>query len=120
MWTWDQSAGTISHDGQLVGHGYSGADWAKNNPAAENAVGLGPIPCGMWTMAGVYDSAKVGPFAIVLDPDAGTETFDRSAFRIHGDSISHPGSASLGCVILPRTIREQIWASGDRSLEVVA
>ena len=118
-WRWREATGELSHDGEVIAHGYSGLDAGKNNPALVAATGIGPIPCGEWTMAGVYDSPKVGPFAIILDPNTGTETFGRSSFRIHGDSISHPGSASHGCVILPRPIREQIWASGDRALEVV-
>lgn len=40
-------------------------------------------------------------------------------FRIHGDSIRAPGTASHGCIILPRAIRDRIWASGDRALQVV-
>jgi hypothetical protein len=52
-------------------------------------------------------------------PDRGTETFGRSEFRIHGDSIAHPGMASHGCIILPRAVRDAIWRSGDRALEVV-
>jgi hypothetical protein len=39
---------------------------------------------------------------------------------MHGDSKAHPGSASHGCVILPRATREEVWQSGDRELEVVA
>jgi hypothetical protein len=52
-------------------------------------------------------------------PDPGTETFGRGEFRIHGDSIAHPGTASHGCIILPRAVRDAIWRSGDRALEVV-
>jgi hypothetical protein len=39
---------------------------------------------------------------------------------MHGDSKEHPGCASEGCVILPRTVREQVWSSGDHDLKVVA
>lgn len=42
----------------------------------------------------------------------------RSGFLIHGDSIAHTGQASHGCIILPRSVREQIAASGDDELEV--
>lgn len=37
---------------------------------------------------------------------------------IHGDSIARPGTASEGCVILDRSMREQIWSGGDHTLEV--
>ena len=44
--------------------------------------------------------------------------FGRDGFLIHGDSIVHTGQASQGCIILPRSIREQIAASEDDELEV--
>jgi len=120
MWTWDQSAGALSRAGAVVSCGYSGAGRGKNNPALQAAVGIGPIPRGRWRIVAVKDSANTGPFTIVLEPEAGTDTHGRSAFRIHGDSIANPGSASHGCIILPRGIRQAIWASKDRLLEVVA
>ncbi|HYE46677.1 MAG TPA: hypothetical protein VEA44_12995, partial [Caulobacter sp.] len=52
-------------------------------------------------------------------PDDVHEATGRSAFRIHGDSVRAPGTASKGCIILPRAVREAIWRSGDRDLEVV-
>jgi hypothetical protein len=118
-WVWSQSAGTISHDGSVVGHGYSGADLGKNNPGMEDAVGVGPIPTGLWDMTGIESNGPTGPFTIILVPEPGTDTCGRSAFRIHGDSINSPGTASHGCIILARPIREQIWNSGDHALEVV-
>jgi hypothetical protein len=51
-----------------------------------------------------------------LTPHAGTNTFGRSAFMIHGDTISHP--ASRGCIVLRRSIREQINSGIDRELVV--
>ena len=39
---------------------------------------------------------------------------------MHGDSIEHPGAASEGCIIVARPIREQVWESGDRKLQVIA
>ena len=120
MWTWDISAGELSRDGQFVSKGYSGKARGKNNPALVAAVALGPIPPGRWSIVARYDSANVGPAALKLEPTPGTETFGRSAFRIHGDSIRDPGNASHGCIILPRPVRDRIWASGDRELLIVA
>jgi len=119
MWTWDQSTGLLTRAGRSWG-GYSGAARGKNNPALQAAVGIGPIPQGRWTIADRRDSPNTGPCTLTLIPDPGTETFGRSEFRIHGDSIAHPGTASHGCIILPRAVRDAIWASGDRALEVVA
>jgi hypothetical protein len=119
MFIWDQSSGTLTRNGKIFAHGYSGADWGKNNPAAQEAKGIGPLPRGDWTITSVKDSQNTGPFTIVLEPCAETLCFGRSAFRIHGDSLRAPGTASHGCVILPRHIREAIWSSGDRLLRVV-
>lgn len=116
---WDQSAGELRRNGVVLAHGYSGAALGKNNPAMQAAVGVGPIPRGEWLMTAMNDSPNTGPRTIVLEPKPGTDTQGRSAFRIHGDSIAHPGQASHGCIILPRAAREQIWKSGDRVLEVV-
>jgi len=124
MWTWDQSAGKLYHNGQLVSTGYSGKARGKNNPAMQGERGFGPIPRGKWKIVSRYDSKNVGPYALTLhavdgkldDTHAPT---GRGAFRIHGDSARAPGTASQGCIILPRAIREKIWTSGDRDLEVV-
>jgi hypothetical protein len=126
MWTWDQSAGALYRDGKLVSRGYSGKGRGKNNPALQAMPGTGPIPTGRWRMLRVYDSDKVGPYAIVLDKvdahpgDDKDDVTGRGAFRVHGDSVREPGSASNGCIILQRAIREMMWRSGDHDLEVVA
>lgn len=125
MWTWDQSAGELRRDGKVISRGYSGKGRGKNNPSMQGVQGVGPIPRGRYKMVRIYDSSNVGPRTIALDPvdakpgdDIHQET-GRSAFRIHGDSIRAPGTASRGCIILPRNVRLAIWASGDRDLEVV-
>jgi len=123
-WTYRQSTGVLLRNGTYHARGYSGRDWGKNNPAAEKAPGIGPIPCGRWRMVDIYDSANVGPRAIKLDAidgHAGNDRHERtgrSAFRIHGDSIRAPGTASHGCIILPRVTRLEMWQSGDHELEV--
>lgn len=123
-WKWDQSAGELTRDGKAISRGYSGKCRGKNNPALQGLRGIGPIPAGRWKIVERYDSANVGPHALKLFADDGrlddthAET-GRGAFRIHGDSIKNPGTASNGCIILPRSIREMIWKSGDRDLVVV-
>ena len=118
MWRWDQSAGTLSHNGVLVARGYSGKGAAKNDPDMERVRATGPIPRGRWRIGAPRDSRRVGPFAMDLHP-LGHDAHGRSAFMIHGDSVRNPGSASSGCIILSRAVRERIWNSGDRILEVV-
>jgi len=124
MWIWDQSAGTLSRDGELVSRGYSGKSRGKNNPALQGLRGVGPIPTGRWLMTGVVmKHPKLGPYVIRLDKidskpgDDTDEVTGRGAFRIHGDNAT--GTASEGCIILPRAVREQMWRSGDRGIEVV-
>lgn len=123
MWIWDQSEGKMyraNQDGsrEWIANGYSGHDVGKNNPNLEGTVATGPIPSGNWKITAVKNSPNTGPYTLVLEPD-GHNALGRSAFRIHGDSAKAPGTASHGCIILPRTIREQIWESGERSLLVV-
>jgi len=120
-WTYHQSSGCITSDsGAIEGAGYSGKGTSKNLPTAQSLSCLGPIPEGYYTIEPPIDSPMHGPFAMHLVPDPVNEMFGRSAFLIHGDSRVDPGNASEGCVILPRDIREKIWASGDRALRVVA
>lgn len=118
-WRWDQSAGELSRDGKLVSRGYSGNGRGKNNPAMQAATGMGPCPRGRWDIGGPPYTGNCGPYSLRLAPKPGTDTFGRSAFRIHGDSIASPGTASHGCIILPRAVRAAIWRSGDRDLEII-
>jgi hypothetical protein len=121
MWTYEQRSGNIfKADGELVATGYSGFGDGKNNPAAQDEPNIGPIPCGAYTIGFPIDRAggPHGPFVLPLRPDPGNEMHGRSGFLCHGDSIDHAGSASHGCIILPRAVREAIAASGDNRLTV--
>lgn len=126
MWIWDQSAGELRRNGEVVSRGYSGNGRGVNNPARQAAPGVGPVPRGRWKLVSVANSGNTGPFTITLhaaDATPGDDRHDetgRSAFRIHGDNVHLNRTASHGCIILPRAIRELMWRSGDRDLEVVA
>jgi len=128
MWIYSQSTGRLKLKAKTIVQGsdiiytsvgYSGHKSGKNNPAMQNEKGIGPIPQGLWVIGDAYLSRNTGPYTIVLTPDGHTKTFGRSAFRIHGDSVKFPGTASHGCIILPRRDREKIIESGDKSLMVV-
>lgn len=114
-WQWDQSAGELRRNGQLISKGYSGKGRGKNNPALQHVPGVGPIPRGRYKIVRKYDSANVGRDTLALDPvdarpgDDIHQPTGRGAFRIHGDSIKAPGTASRGCIILPRDVRLMIW-----------
>lgn len=118
-WRYDQATGEMSVDGEVVATGYSGAEDGKNDPMAQSEHNIGPIPRGKYAIGEPSDTKTHGPYVLHLTPDAANEMFGRSGFLIHGDSVVHPGTASEGCIILPRAVRERIWQSGDTQLEVV-
>ena len=118
-WIYSQTTGTLFRDGQISGHGYSEHGAGKNNSSMQVIRSVGPIPEGLYTIGSPRHSTRVGAFAMPLSPDTGTQTFGRDAFFMHGDSIHNPGSASSGCVIMDRSVREQVWSSGDRKLRVI-
>lgn len=119
VWRYEQSTGRIYRNGVMAQTvpGYSGKNAHKNRPSSQSIPNHGPIPRGNWTIGG-YTSNK-GPLTIALTPKPGTNTFGRTSFRIHGDSIGNPGTASDGCIILQLGTRQAIMASGDHDLEVV-
>lgn len=121
MWTYKQSTGEmVNADGKIVAIGYSGHLQGRNNPDLQAQHDVGPIPRGNWTILGPpVDTTSHGPFVLHLHPDPDTNCFGRDGFLIHGDSVVHPGMASLGCIILLRAAREQIWQSKDHKLQVV-
>ena len=121
MWTYAQKRGALRQpNGKVVATGYSGFDNGKNNPAMQAIHDVGPIPQGKWTIAGPpINTTEHGPFVLRLEPASSTNTFSRSGFLMHGDAINAPGTASRGCVIMPRKVREEVWSSGDTELEVV-
>lgn len=120
MSTYSQSSGKFVC-GIMTAFGYSGAGIGKNNPAMQNVEDVGPIPQGEWMIVGEpFDTTTHGPYVLRLEPKAGTETFGRDGFLIHGDSIEHPGTASKGCIILPRIMRQTIWSSGEKDVLVTA
>jgi len=120
-WIYEQASGRFTDPtGLLQGKGYSGQPPHRNDPDSQFIHDLGPIPCGRWQAVELIpESHKHGPFVIRLEPYADTNTFGRSGFLIHGDSIPHPGFASEGCIILSRDVRELFWASQDHEIEVM-
>lgn len=123
MWTWHQQLGELyAADGERAATGYSGHGDGVNNPQLQSVPNVGPIPQGVWMINEPRDTTGHGPYVMPLTPKPGTETFGRSGFLMHGDSMEHAGQhlASEGCIILPRMIREEVWHSGDHDLEVMA
>lgn len=121
MWLYSQSSGKLWNPaGACVGHGYAGRGDGKNNPAMQQVQMQGPLPCGLYTIGPAHTHPHLGPVCMDLTPDPSNQMFGRSLFRLHADSIDHPGAASDGCIVMSRPIRELVAASPDRVLKVVA
>jgi hypothetical protein len=117
-WTYHQADGTL-YDPQgnaVASDAYSGAGVGRNNSAMEQMPNVGPIPRGTYQIEHSRHSPRTGPVSMNLTPQPGNQMFGRSAFMIHGDNRTH--TASQGCIILRRDLREQIDGSDDRELTV--
>lgn len=121
VWVYRQSTGELFRDGLLYAGGYSGAPGYVNRPEAQELEDRGPIPRGRWLIGARLDTEAHGPACLRLVPAAGTATFGRSGFLVHGDSRRTFGqqAASHGCVILGRATRDAMWFSLDHDLEVI-
>ena len=107
-WVYSQSTGELTHDGQHIATGYSGSGIGRNNPQMQTTHDVGPVPQGSYSTGNQFHSSVTGPGAIRLTPNPGTQTYGRRDLEIHGDSISHPGQGSTGCIILPPEVRRQL------------
>ena len=48
MWSYNVQYGTVTHDENFEGVGYSGNGDGLNNPAMEDKMDIGPIPRGLY------------------------------------------------------------------------
>ena len=120
-WTYKITSGTLlNQNGIAVGHGYSGHGEGLNNPAKCDVPDVGPLPTGSYTIGKAIHDDHVGVFALPLTPDPKNTMHGRSAFFIHGDNPQLNHTASDGCIILARVIREDISNTADNDLTVVA
>lgn len=121
MWLYLSRSGVLLNARrERVAVGYAGRGAGMNNPDMQDVKGIGPLPEAVYAIHAPRNSSVTGPFALDLIPQVGSELYGRSSFQIHGDSKASPGEASHGCIVVGRNIREQIWASGDHTLKVVA
>jgi hypothetical protein len=82
-----------------------------NNHAMQNVPSIGPLPCGKYRLGEVLQNSHLGPFAIPLIPFPENEMFGRSGFFFHGDTKEMNHSASKGCIIGARSVREEVYKS---------
>jgi hypothetical protein len=122
MMTYSQSTGELRDaGGELLGIGYSGNGGGMNNPDMQAVKDVGPIPRGLWLIEDPFDDpGGKGPLVFRLEPTPTTDVCGRSGFLIHGDNAALDHSASEGCIVLARVIRDRISQSPDRDLTVVA
>ena len=120
MLVYVQRTGDLYRDGKKLTTGYSGIGEGKNNPEMEAVHNVGPIPQGIYSIGQPEDTESHGPYVLRLLPIEGTDTFGRSGFLWHGDSIQHPGGASHGCICSARIAREQASQDTDHRIYVVA
>lgn len=126
-WKFAISAGKIfDPDGAFVSSAYSGGNKGQDpegvdNTADESRKNIGPLPEGNYTLGTPVDHSQLGPFAIPLIPDSTNEMYGRGSFFVHGDLVNGPvHSASEGCIIVQRSVRDSLWTSSDHQIQVVA
>lgn len=118
MWYYYVNSGILKHGDEKISGGYSGLPDYKNNTKYECLKGKGPLPRGKYTITRPFLHPKAGPFTMRLIPASTNHMCNREGFMIHGDSSRAPGTASQGCIIFPLKVRQKIWSSNDRELQV--
>ena len=103
---------------------YSGYGPGTNNPSWVTWGEIGPIPEGDYWIGPGYDG-KLGkpqfPLTPVKDPFMHIPNMtgrDPNSFLMHADSQSHPGMASIGCIITSRDLRRWLAKQGGGVTEV--
>lgn len=112
--------GELHGDFTWVARGYSGRDRWTNDPRSDGLAGSGPLPRGEWTTGEAFLHARLGPVCIPLQPSPLTDAKGRSGFFIHGDNSRGDRSASSGCIIVGRSVREMIAQYKGATLAVIA
>lgn len=93
-----------------LGRAYAGNGPGLNNPECEAVRALGPLPRGSYRMHGPMDHPRLGPCVFYLEPLKPKEMFGRSGFFIHGDNALRNFSASAGCIVAERVVRNRLKA----------
>ena len=120
MWTYRQSTGELSSNGELLESLTADAGVGLNNPALQDVANVGPLPQGSYRIGAPYTDPTRGPLVMHLVPAAANLMFGRAGFLIHGDNAQLNHTASEGCIVLARTFREVIALSADRQLTVIS
>lgn len=120
---YDQSKGIIWHrEGDQttrLGRGYAGHPPFVNDTASERLVAKGPIPRGRYRVHRPFDHVRLGPLCFFLEPRKETDMHGRSGFFIHGDNEFGNQTASFGCIVLPRSVRQKLVDYAPIDLAVI-
>jgi len=81
---------------------YAGAVGYKNNVEFECIKDKGSLPRGTYRIEHPTNVGITGPYFLPLTPLTAANMCHRNSFRIHGDSLREPGTASRGCIIAVR------------------
>ncbi len=127
-WVYEQSTGRLFRAGNnpsattFVGEGYAGNGLGLNNAELEIIQNRGPLPRGRYTIGRqgtiVTQRGTELQSSMRLIPDRENWMYDRAGFLIHGGNMQTRQSSN-GCIVMPKSIRDQIGASGDACLKVV-
>lgn len=123
MFTFHQSTGEVTRDGEHFDWAYSGHSAGVNNPALQFMSKVGPIPVGHYTIGPAFVHPVAGAVCMRLTPNPGTDDHGRDGFMWHGDNIAMNHTASEGCIISNRNARSAVAAAvvaGENQLEVLA
>jgi hypothetical protein len=119
-WSYSQSTGNLSHEGEFIAKGYAGIGGCCNKSDKQDVPFEGPLPRGSYTIGPpMADGGHMGPYVLPLTPWPGNNMFGRAGFFIHGDTPSRDQTASNGCIILDRPWRTMIAQSSDTTLMVI-
>lgn len=101
--------GQLLADGVPIGQGYAGHPPHVCDPLAIDVPKIGPLPPGLYDIGAPRDVPEsVGAYAMPLTPDARNVMFGRGGFYVHGDNSKGDQSASEGCIVTARAVREII------------
>ncbi len=128
-WLYYQSTGQLLHVddnryADYVATGYAGNGAGLNNPAMQNANGIGPLPQGNYTIQPQQDNTTNGPrphklpASMRLTPNPANQMNGRAGFLIHGPHSNDHHDSSNGCPIFAKNVRDKIGNSGDNCLQV--
>ena len=120
MWTFEIPTGRyFDPDGNYISTGYAGHGIGKDNVADEDLPDEGPLPEAIYDFGPWHDDPEKGPVVADLIPRPGSQMYGRSGMMCHGDSVEHPGEASLGCAVADRPTRLAMSQSPDQVFQAV-